>query len=61
MLVFTLRQGKAAWIGDNCKLQVLSVDDNYVKVGFIAPKELEIDREEVRLKKNDSRKNQSKS
>lgn len=47
MLVLTRRISETLQIGDNVKLTVLGIKGNQVKLGFEAPKEIAIHREEI--------------
>ncbi len=55
MLILTRRINEAIMIGDDVTMTVLSVRGNQVRLGFDAPKTVEIHREEIYHKnKNDS-------
>jgi carbon storage regulator len=47
MLILTRRTGEAVMIGLRTKFTVLGVRDGLVRIGFDAPKEIPIHREEV--------------
>lgn len=47
MLVLARKQGQSIFIGDGIEVVVLSVHRQRVRLGFIAPTEVSIDREEV--------------
>jgi len=47
MLVLTRRNGESVQIGDEIVVKVLSVSGNHVKLGFTAPPEVTIRREEI--------------
>lgn len=47
MLVLTRRLGEAITIGDDIKIIIVEVDNNQVKLGVEAPREIEIYREEL--------------
>ena len=47
MLILTRRIGEAVTIGDNIRVIVLGVKGNQVRLGFEAPREVEVNREEV--------------
>ncbi len=51
MLVLTRRLGETLVIGDNVRITVLGINGNQIKVGIDAPKDVSVDREEVRLRK----------
>ena len=51
MLVLTRRPGEAVWMGPDISVRVLGVKGNQVRLGFIAPKEVEVDREEIAKRK----------
>lgn len=48
MLVLTRRRGEAIYIGDDITVRVLGVEGGQVRIGVEAPKEVEVDRSEVR-------------
>jgi carbon storage regulator len=47
MLVLSRKQGEAIVIGDDIKVTVLEVRGNQVRLGFTAPAEIPIHREEI--------------
>jgi len=47
MLILTRRIGENIIIGDNIKVFVTGIQGNQVKLGFEAPKEISIHREEI--------------
>lgn len=47
MLILTRRVGEQTRIGDNITVTVLGVKGNQVRMGFSAPKEVAVHREEV--------------
>jgi carbon storage regulator len=51
MLVLTRRLHEALLIGNDVKVQVLGYKGGQVRLGIEAPSEIEVDREEVRLRK----------
>ena len=51
MLILTRRTEESVFINGNIKVTVLGVDRGYVKLGFEAPDDVEIMREEL-LEKN---------
>lgn len=50
MLVLTRRVGETLIIGDNIKLTVVGLKSGQVRLGIDAPKEVQIQREELLLK-----------
>lgn len=52
MLVLTRRVGETLIIGDNVKLTIVGVKSGQVRVGIDAPKEIQIQREELLLKQD---------
>lgn len=50
MLILTRRVGETIMIGDNITVTVLGVKGNQVRIGVNAPKEVRVDREEVRAR-----------
>jgi len=51
MLILTRRPDESLHIGDNIVITVLSIKGHQVRIGITAPKEVVIDREEVRARK----------
>jgi len=47
MLILTRRQGETIVIGDDITVTVLSVKGSQVRMGFTAPKNINVHREEV--------------
>jgi carbon storage regulator len=50
MLILTRKAGEAITIGDQIKIRVVEVMGNHIKLGFEAPADYRIYREEVYLK-----------
>lgn len=48
MLVLSRRLGETLMIGNDIKITVLGISGNQVRVGIDAPKNIRVDREEVR-------------
>lgn len=48
MLILTRRVGETVMIGNDITVTILGVKGNQVRVGVNAPKEVRVDREEVR-------------
>lgn len=51
MLVLTRRVGETLMIGDDIKLTVVGIKSGQVRLGIEAPKDVQIQREELLLKK----------
>ncbi|MNW45192.1 hypothetical protein D3C74_224480 [compost metagenome] len=47
MLVLKRKVGETVMVGDNIQIQVLSVEGDSIKLGFVAPKEVQILRKEL--------------
>ena len=47
MLVFRRQQGESFRVGDNVEVRILQVGRSHVKIGVIAPREIEIYRTEL--------------
>ena len=47
MLVLTRKPKESIIVGDNIIITVLSVNGDQVKIGFNAPRDIEINREEI--------------
>ena len=52
MLILTRRTGESVIIDGDIKIRILGVKDNQVKIGFEAPEEVNIVREELLEKDN---------
>ena len=48
MLVLSRRTGERVWIGGSVRVEVLEVKGGRVKLGFSAPPDVDIQREEIR-------------
>lgn len=55
MLVLTCRVGETLIIGDDIKLTIVGVKSGQVRVGIDAPKEVQIQREELLLRKQEEK------
>lgn len=49
MLVLTRKPNQAIQISDNIEIKILSIEGDQIKIGIIAPKEVEIYRKEIYL------------
>ena len=47
MLILTRRIGEAVMIGDNVSITIMGIKGNQVRVGFTAPKDIAVYREEI--------------
>ncbi len=47
MLVLTRKIGQSIKIGDNIEVKIVAIDGDQVKIGIVAPKEVEIYRNEI--------------
>ena len=58
MLILTRRVGEKLIIGENVTVTVLGVKGNQIRIGFDAPRDVQVNREEIFLKiqkeKNDA-------
>jgi len=52
MLILTRRIGETLCIGDDIKVSVLSIKGGQVRIGIDAPKSIEVDRQEIRHRKD---------
>ena len=55
MLILSRRVGETVVIGRNVTVTILGIKGNQVRVGIDAPPEVEVDREEVRDRKDRER------
>lgn len=55
MLILTRRVGEKIIIGNNVTVIVLGVNGKHISIGIEAPKDVEIDREEMRIRKDAER------
>lgn len=51
MLILTRRIGEALLIGNDVKVMVMGVKGNQVRIGVEAPDHVSVDREEIRIRK----------
>jgi carbon storage regulator len=51
MLVFSMKIGEAIMVGDNICITVLEIRSGQVRLGFAAPEEVTVDRQEVHKKR----------
>lgn len=51
MLVLKRKQNEEIIIADNIVIRILSSDEDYVRLGITAPKEVSVDRREIWAKK----------
>jgi carbon storage regulator len=57
-LILTRKIGEKLFIGDDVTLTVLGISGNQVRVGVDAPKSVAVDREEIWLRKQESKNNE---
>lgn len=50
MLILTRRRGETLIIGDNIIVTIIAIDNNQIKIGIEAPKDVPVHREEVYLR-----------
>ena len=50
MLLLTRKAGQTLVIGENVRVTVLSTKGNTIRLGIEAPKEISVEREELRLR-----------
>ena len=55
MLILTRRVGEIVKIGDDIEIQVINVNGQQVRIGIAAPKNVSVDRQEVRDRKDRER------
>jgi carbon storage regulator len=51
MLILTRHVDETIWIGEDIQVKVLGVYGGNVRIGVHAPKDIPIDREEIRIRK----------
>lgn len=59
MLILARRSGETIMIGNDVTVTVLSVKGNQVRIGVNAPREMRVDREEIRERINNAKKQQA--
>ena len=52
LLILTRRVGETLMIGDDVEVTVLGVKGNQVRIGIAAPKTTQVDRKEIRERKD---------
>jgi carbon storage regulator CsrA len=55
MLVLTMRLHDKVYIGDDIVIELLPAQQGHVRIGFIAPREIEILREKVKREQDEKR------
>ena len=55
-MILTRNPGESIFIGDDIKVTVMEINRNQVRIGIEAPRAIEVDREEIRDRKNRERK-----
>jgi carbon storage regulator len=61
MLVLTRREGESVIIGDHIEVRVARIENDTVKLGIIAPRELTVFRDEVYRRIRDSNREAARS
>ena len=61
MLILTRRVGETLMVGDDVTISVLGVKGNQVRIGFNAPKEVSVHREEIYMRIQNEKSNQKVS
>lgn len=61
MLVLTRKKGQQIILGDNVKITVLEINDDSIKIGICAPKEVSILRSELYLEVKQENRNAANS
>lgn len=60
MLILTRRPDETVVIGKNIRVVVMGVNGNQVRIGIEAPKNIEVDREEIHERKQQERANKNR-
>lgn len=60
MLILTRRPDETVVIGKDIRVVVMGVNGNQVRIGIEAPKNIEVDREEIHERKQQERANKSR-
>ena len=55
MLILTRRVGETIMVGDDIKVTVLDVRGAQVRIGVAAPRDMRVDREEIRARIQDEK------
>jgi len=55
MLILTRRPDEVVVIGNDIRVRVMAVNGNQVRIGIDAPKDIEVDREEIHDRKQQER------
>lgn len=60
MLILTRRPDETVVIGNDIRVRVMGVNGNQVRIGIEAPKNIEVDREEIHERKQQERANKKR-
>lgn len=60
MLILTRRPDETVVIGKDIRVRVMGVNGNQVRIGIEAPKNIEVDREEIHERKQQERANKKR-
>lgn len=52
MLILTRKPGEVIMIGDHIKVVIKDIDGGHVRLGIDAPRNIQVDREEIRARKD---------
>lgn len=55
MLILSRKAGETICIGDNVRVTVVEIDGNRIRLGIQAPTSVDVDREEIAIKKREER------
>jgi carbon storage regulator len=61
MLILTRRVSEQLMIGENVQVTVLRIDGNQVRIGVTAPRDISVDRQEVRARKDHEQRSRQRS
>lgn len=60
MLILTRKPDETVVIGNDIRVRVMGVNGNQVRIGIEAPKNIEVDREEIHERKQQERANKKR-
>lgn len=61
MLILTRKKGQRIVIGEEITVEILQVDGGAVRIGVTAPRDVQVDREEIAVRKRDEQRGRERA